>query len=50
MDVFELGGGEWFTFAFEVGDLAGDELERAGSAGEFKDDILVLVLRIVLGF
>jgi len=49
VDVTELGDGGPFAFAFEVGDLAGDELEGAGGVGEFENDLLVRVARPALG-
>ena len=39
VNVFEFRNGNFFTLAFEVGDLAGDELERARRVGDFKDDL-----------
>jgi hypothetical protein len=36
--VFEFGDRNLFAFAFEVGDLAGDELEGTGGVGDFVND------------
>src|SRR6185295_986602 len=45
VNVFQLCGGNRFAFAFEVGHLAGDELERAGGACQFEHDVPMGVAR-----
>src|SRR5947209_8104025 len=45
MNVFELIGGELFALAFQVRNLSGDELPRAGSARELQENSLVRVAR-----
>jgi hypothetical protein len=45
VDVFELVGGNFFAFAFEVGDLSRDELQRTGCARDFENEVLMRVAR-----
>lgn len=37
VNVSELADRNFFSFAFEISDLSGDELKRAGGTGEFEN-------------
>ena len=45
VDEFQFGDGKFFAFAFQIGDLSGDELQRAGRAGDFQNDFVVRIAR-----
>ncbi len=49
MDVFELARGNLFSFAFEVGDLAGDQLKGAGGPGQLEHQVPGVIARRGLG-
>ena len=38
VDVAEFGHGKFFAFAFQIGDLSGDELQRAGRARDLQNE------------
>ena len=45
MNVAKLGASNLFAFTFQIGDLSGDQLQRAGRVGQFKDNRLMGIAR-----
>ena len=45
VNVFELAGCDRLALTLEVGDLTGDQFERAGGSGQFQNDVAVRIAR-----